>query len=80
MNREWELISAESSRDSGLYSCCPNDTFPSITFKFVLRRHSGSYTAIVVVPAAGEYKYDDNRGPPPKVFLLRRGGGACVVT
>jgi len=55
MNREWELISAKSSRDPGVYSCCPDDTFPSVTFTFVLQRHSGSYTAIVVVPAAGEY-------------------------
>lgn len=59
MNREWELISVESRRDPGLYECCPDDTFPSVTFKFVLQRHSGSYTAIVVVPAAGEYKYAD---------------------
>lgn len=50
-NREWELISVKSSRDPGVYSCCPNDTFPSVTFQFVLQRHSGSYTAIVVVPA-----------------------------
>jgi len=55
MNREWELISVKSSRDPGVYSCCPDDTFPSVTFTFVLQRHSGSYTAIVVVPAAGEY-------------------------
>lgn len=63
MNREWELISVESSRDPGLYECCPDDTFPSITFKFVLQRHSGSYTAIVVVPVAGKCKYADKRGP-----------------
>ena len=59
MNREWELISVNSSRDPGVYSCCPDDTFPTVTFKFVLQRHSGSYTAIVVAPAVGEY----NRGP-----------------
>jgi hypothetical protein len=57
MNREWQLISIEPSRDPGQYKCCPDDTFPSVTFKIVLQRHSGSYTAIVVVPAAGEYKY-----------------------
>lgn len=54
MNREWELISITSYRNSGQYSCCPNDTYPSVTFQMVLQRHSGSYTAIVVSPAIGE--------------------------
>jgi hypothetical protein len=54
MNREWELISMTSHRNSDKYACCPADTFPSITFEIELQRHSGSYTAIVICPAIGK--------------------------
>ncbi|XP_023726365.1 neuronal acetylcholine receptor subunit alpha-2-like [Cryptotermes secundus] len=51
MNREWELVSMTSYRESGRFPCCPNDTYPAVIFQIVLQRHSGSYTAIVVAPA-----------------------------
>ncbi|PSN46711.1 hypothetical protein C0J52_14444 [Blattella germanica] len=50
-NREWELLSTSATREVKKFSCCPNETYPSVTFEFVLKRHSGIYASTVIVPA-----------------------------
>ncbi|KAJ9585130.1 hypothetical protein L9F63_003082 [Diploptera punctata] len=50
MNREWDVARVE-----GVFSVswfANNLTYPYVTFKFQLRRHSGSHAASVLLPAA----------------------------
>ncbi|KAJ4435498.1 hypothetical protein ANN_18114, partial [Periplaneta americana] len=49
MNREWHLVSMRAYKEVETYGS--NNTYPSVTYEFVLQRHSGSYAAIAVMPA-----------------------------
>lgn len=52
-NSEWRLIQATYKRDAGNYSNS-KDTYPSLTFSFLIERHSASHTVFVLVPAIGK--------------------------
>ncbi|XP_021923211.1 neuronal acetylcholine receptor subunit alpha-2-like isoform X2 [Zootermopsis nevadensis] len=51
LNREWKLASMRSYKEVAKDKCCPNDTFVTASFQFVLQRHPGSYSSTVVFPA-----------------------------
>lgn len=52
-NGSWDLISINVTKNPGIYSCCPNNTYPSLSYAFTFRRHSGLHTATVFIPALG---------------------------
>lgn len=51
-NFEWRLIQATYKRDAGNYTNT-KVTYPSLTFSFLIERHSASHTVFVLVPAIG---------------------------
>ncbi|KAJ9585132.1 hypothetical protein L9F63_003084, partial [Diploptera punctata] len=53
MNREWDLLSTRAFKETEMNCCEKNETYPTITFQFILQRHSGVYFSTVVVPAIG---------------------------
>ncbi|KAM3966648.1 nicotinic acetylcholine receptor subunit alpha 9 [Aphomia sociella] len=47
----WKLMRVANERLPGIYSCCPNDTYPMLKYTFVLKREAAGPAAIVVVPS-----------------------------
>ncbi|XP_021923213.1 neuronal acetylcholine receptor subunit alpha-2-like isoform X4 [Zootermopsis nevadensis] len=58
LNREWKLASMRSYKEVAKDKCCPNDTFVTASFQFVLQRHPGSYSSTVVFPAVVTFYRD----------------------
>ncbi|XP_022913890.1 neuronal acetylcholine receptor subunit non-alpha-2-like [Onthophagus taurus] len=52
-NPEWKLINVTYTRNSGEDSCCPNSTFPSLIYTFVIERRGEFFEATAVIPALG---------------------------
>lgn len=57
-NSEWRLIQATYKRDAGNYTNT-KVTYPSLTFSFLIERHSGTYAVHVLVPAIGMHSVLD---------------------
>ncbi|GLV43460.1 mitochondrial ribosomal protein S5 [Carabus blaptoides fortunei] len=49
-NGEWTLKNVSQRKDPGLYACCPNDTYPSLLYSFILQRNAGTIVAAVIIP------------------------------
>lgn len=54
-NGEWKIDSYKALRHAGNYSCCPNETYPSIEITFKISRLSGAHAASIVIPTLGKY-------------------------
>lgn len=50
-NGQWDVLAVETQRNSGKYKCCPNNTYPSLEYRFIIKRHAGIHTATIVIPA-----------------------------
>lgn len=50
-NPTWNLVKATTKRVSKTYSCCPNQTFPTLYFNFKIERHSGVMEVLFLFPA-----------------------------
>lgn len=55
-NKFWKLIKANATRHHGVYKCCPNDTYPSLRFYFIIERHAATLVTLLITPAIGLYK------------------------
>lgn len=53
-NMQWKLIRATYKRNAGNYNES-KQTYPSLTFSFLMERHSASHTAAIFVPALCMY-------------------------
>lgn len=53
-NLEWRLIQVTYRRNSGNYSET-KQTYPSLTFSFLMERHSATHAASILVPAISMY-------------------------
>lgn len=47
----WKLIKVDNARLPGIYTCCPNNTYPMLQYTFILKREAAGLAAIVVVPS-----------------------------
>lgn len=50
-NNQWKMLSATSKINEGKYKSEPNETYPSISFSFLIERHSGYHVSGTIVPA-----------------------------
>ncbi|KAL3285895.1 hypothetical protein HHI36_000415 [Cryptolaemus montrouzieri] len=50
-NGNWELISITPRRNSGQFECCPNNTYPSLEYIFLIKRMSAIHASTIVIPA-----------------------------
>ncbi|GAB0094325.1 Neurotransmitter-gated ion-channel ligand-binding domain [Sergentomyia squamirostris] len=50
LNHDWKLLSITMKKNTGNYSCCPNQTFPSLRYNLILERHSSTYTVYLLIP------------------------------
>ncbi|XP_059082265.1 acetylcholine receptor subunit alpha-type acr-16-like isoform X1 [Tigriopus californicus] len=48
-NREWVSLATVAQRNRIVYDCCP-ETYPDVTFEFILQRNSPAYKAVFVLP------------------------------
>lgn len=53
-NSMWDFKFVEVEKHVTKYKCCPNDTFPTIVFTFLLTRHHGMNQSSHITPAIGE--------------------------
>ncbi|XP_028048723.1 neuronal acetylcholine receptor subunit alpha-5, partial [Monomorium pharaonis] len=51
-NTIWDFQYINSMREVKKYKCCPNDTFPRITYNFLLTRHYGKRHLVVITLAS----------------------------
>lgn len=58
-NSVWDFKFISAEKDVKRYKCCPNDTFPRITYVFLISRHHGVKSMSNITPAIGER----NRSP-----------------
>lgn len=54
-NGEWKLLKVETELFPGHYNCCPNSTYPSVAFNFIIERHSATESATIIIPALGSH-------------------------
>lgn len=54
-NRLWRLVATTVKRNEGNYSTKLKNTYPSITYSFLMQRHSAQHAAVFVVPAISKY-------------------------
>lgn len=54
LNHEWKLVSISMKKHDGSYACCPNQTFPSLRYNFILERHASIFTVYLLIPTIGE--------------------------
>lgn len=50
-NSEWKLLTVSVQKFPGHYNCCPDNTYPSINYKFYIERHSATQAASVIIPS-----------------------------
>uniref|UniRef100_A0A1B0CZC6 Neurotransmitter-gated ion-channel ligand-binding domain-containing protein n=1 Tax=Phlebotomus papatasi TaxID=29031 RepID=A0A1B0CZC6_PHLPP len=50
LNHEWKLVSISMKKHDGSYACCPNQTFPSLRYNFILERHASIFTVYLLIP------------------------------
>ncbi|KRT85547.1 transmembrane ion channel, partial [Oryctes borbonicus] len=48
---EWTILNVAVERYPGNYSCCPNNTYPSLVFTFTLERRPSYHEAVIIIPA-----------------------------
>ena len=48
-NREWDVVTHTAEAKTVSYACC-NESYPDVTFKFVLQRNSPSYRSVIILP------------------------------
>ena len=48
-NREWDLKSHDAKTKVVSYECC-NESYPDVTFTFVLQRNSPAYKSVIILP------------------------------
>jgi len=48
-NKEWEVLSSFATRNTNKYASVP-ETYPDVTFTFILHRRSPAYRAAVILP------------------------------
>ncbi|XP_078345193.1 neuronal acetylcholine receptor subunit alpha-10-like isoform X2 [Oculina patagonica] len=49
-NGEWNVTSIDINKNVIVYACCPNETYPDITFVIHLKRRSLYYTFNLIIP------------------------------
>ncbi len=49
-NGEWQIVSTAVERHVNKYPCCPNTTFPDLTFYLHLRRRTLYYQYNIIIP------------------------------
>lgn len=49
-NGDWTLKNVTERKDPGIYACCPNDTYPSMLYSFIIQRNAVSTTAAIIIP------------------------------
>lgn len=54
-NGQWEISSVSAYKHAGHYKCCPNNTYPSLNYNFLIKRQSGGHTTTIIIPAIGKY-------------------------
>lgn len=59
-NMAWKLIQATYKRNAGNFSET-KQTYPSLTFSFLMERHSATHTAYIMSPAFGTFIFFFNR-------------------
>ncbi|XP_059617709.1 acetylcholine receptor subunit alpha-like 2 [Phlebotomus argentipes] len=70
LNHDWKLLSVAVKRNSGNYACCPNQTFPTLMYEFMLERHESVFAVFLLVPTIGKFIFSspfinlDNISPP----------------
>lgn len=52
-NSEWELVDVSTEVDVSRFRCCPNETYPTLSYSFRISRRSGTHVATIFVPALG---------------------------
>jgi hypothetical protein len=50
-NNQWKLLQATSKYSEGKYDVAPNETYPSISFSFLIERHNAFHVSGTIVPA-----------------------------
>lgn len=50
-NGDWKLLKVEVVKKEGKFACCPNNTYPSIVYRFIIERHSATHAATIIIPA-----------------------------
>ncbi|KAK9702997.1 Neurotransmitter-gated ion-channel ligand binding domain [Popillia japonica] len=50
-NGEWDLVNVTVDRHNGNYSCCPNNTYPSLAYIFTIQRRPSYHEATLITPA-----------------------------
>lgn len=53
-HKQWLVTNYTSRKYSPKFSCCPNDTFPTLIADFHLQRHSPMMHAVYITPAIGK--------------------------
>lgn len=54
-NGEWDLVNVTVDRHNGNYSCCPNNTYPSLAYIFTIQRRPSYHEATLITPAIGKF-------------------------
>ncbi|CAD7086208.1 unnamed protein product [Hermetia illucens] len=50
-HNEWKIVNTYVKKNPGNYSCCPDETYPSLHYTFIIERHSASEQAFILAPA-----------------------------
>lgn len=50
-NNQWKMLASNTKINPGKYAIAPNETYPSITFSFLIERHSSYHISGIFVPA-----------------------------
>jgi hypothetical protein len=51
LHNQWKIIATFFKKNDGKYASIPNQTFPSLTYAFLIERHSAFHVAGIYVPA-----------------------------
>lgn len=54
-NGDWKLLKVEVVKKEGKFACCPNNTYPSIVYRFIIERHSATHAATIIIPAISKF-------------------------
>lgn len=50
-NNQWKLLASDAKVNPGQYAVAPNETYPSVTFSFLIERHSSYHVMGTIIPA-----------------------------
>lgn len=54
-NPEFNLLNVSVYKHPGHFNCCPDNTYPSLNFHFILKRHYADIAAAYIVPAISKF-------------------------